>query len=248
MGESLVNPPLVETLCEFRFKAEAAWDWTIPGRLYGLIGEEFSDRAELNTLGLEVAVERDKPVATQIHTGPGRVQLKRPDNSAMVQVGPQLLVINHLKPYPGWKHFLTLTLKILEEHRTLAEMPFNRIGLRYINQIGLSDGPTDIGQIITTDPRLQAELDRPLVGFYQRYELQHEDPPGILIHQTGIQRSPDGKATLMLDLDFGSHSVSDLGASGDVRQWLDKAHDRIYEAFRATLVSAIYEKMREGTS
>lgn len=248
MGEKLAKPPLIEALCEFRFKADSGWDWTIPGRLYERIKEEFSERVELNMLGMEVTMGRGKPVATQIHTGPDKIQLKRPDGSAMVQVGSHLLVINQLKPYHGWEDFLALIIRILGKYRDLDNSLFDRIGLRYINQIALANGQTDIGQIITTDPPLHDVLDRPIVGFYQRYELRHEDPPGVLIHQTGITKTSDGKSALMVDLDFGSHVVADLGATEDVRQWLNEAHDRIYEAFRATLNPDIYEKMRKGTS
>lgn len=245
MGEKLANPPLIEALCEFRFKSDSSWDWTIPGRLYERIKEEFTERVELKMLGMEVSVGRGKPVATQIHTGPDKIQLKRPDGSAMVQVGPHLLVINQLKPYRGWNDFLALVIRMLVEYRDLDNSPFDRIGLRYINRIALANDQTDIGRIITTDPPLHDALDRPIVGFYQRYELQHEDPPGVLIHQTGITKAPDGKSALMVDLDFGSHMVADLSATDAVRQWLNEAHNRVYEAFRATLHPDVYERMRK---
>lgn len=248
MGEKLASPPLIEALCEFRFKESDKWDWTIPGRLFDQIGSEFSQRNQVNAFGIQVSLGPGRPVTSHIEASPERLQFKRPDGSAMVQVGPHLLTINHLRPYPQWENFLTLILRTLKTYwkLTTEQVPFERIGLRYINEIQLTVEQVDIGEIITTKPPLGEPLDRPLVGFYQRYELKYEEPLGILIHQTGIQKTADGKASLMLDLDFGSQEVFNLSTEDEVRNWLEKAHDRVYEAFRASLVPDVYEKMRRG--
>jgi hypothetical protein len=234
-------------LCEFRFKESDKWDWTIPGRLFDQIGSEFSQRNQVNAFGVQVNFGPGKPVTSHIETSPERLQFKRPNNSAMVQVGPHLLTVNHLKPYPQWENFLALILRILETYWKLTEhVPFERIGLRYINEIQLSAEQIEISAIITTSPSLPGPLNCPLAGFYQRHELRYDGPLGILIHQTGIQAKPDGKTSLMLDLDFGSQDVSDLKTKDEVQNWLEKAHDRVYEAFRASLVPLEYEKMQRG--
>jgi uncharacterized protein (TIGR04255 family) len=247
MGEKLASPPLIEALCEFRFKESDNWDWTIPGRLFDQIKDEFNLRTQVNALGVQVSLGPGKPVTSHIETSPERLQFKRADGSAMVQIGPHLLVINHLRPYPQWENFLQLILRILTIYwQTTEQAPLERIGLRYINQILLPSGQVDLKTVITTDPQLKGPLNKPLMGFYQRYELRHEQPPGALIHQTGIQPASDGTPNLMLDLDFGSQTVSDLSTADHIEDWLVKAHDHVYEAFRASLDRAVYTKMKKG--
>jgi uncharacterized protein (TIGR04255 family) len=198
MAQALKNPPLIEAVCEFRLAPGSEWDWTIPGRLYDRIRREFPERSELHRIGVAVRHPPNVPSAPAlIEAGPDRVQLKRPDGSAMVQVGPRMLAINHLRPYDRWEVFRDLVLQITKAYGEVATIhPLARIGLRYINQIPRSDRLTK--QIIRIWPSLYGTLNKPVTAFYQRYELQHEMPKGTLVHQTGIQTTDAGDAVVML--------------------------------------------------
>src|SRR5947208_3343497 len=94
MGEKLVSPPLLEALCEFRFAPTEAWDWTLPGRLYDRIEKEFSERSQVEGIEVQLSLGPGQPPSSQIMRGPDRVQMKRKDGTAMVQVGPHLLAVN----------------------------------------------------------------------------------------------------------------------------------------------------------
>ena len=185
------------------------------------------------------------PIAT-IQSAPNRVQLKRENGSAMVQVGPHLLAINHLKPYPAWETFRSLIIRIFEEYRNVAgEVPLDRIGLRYINEVVVSEYPFEIGKYITLDPPLGGSLDRPLRSMYQRYEIEQDVPEGILIHQSGIRREQE-KSVVIIDLDYGSSMAKQTKAIGEIRDWLDAAHDRIYESYVASLAPEFYQGLKKG--
>jgi uncharacterized protein (TIGR04255 family) len=231
MGEKLQNPPLLEAVCEFRFAQPTPWDWTIPGRLYDLLDEQFPGRSEA-TLPL-----------------PGNqrvVQLRRLDGSAMVQVGERLLAVNHLRPYTDWATYRDLILTIFQKCCGLiAPVTLARLGLRYINQLETPGESFQIGELLTLDPPLSGPLKRPLKGFYQRYEVVQESPRGVLIHQTGLQNA-GGQQLVMLDLDFGSEDVKDVQSVQAVRTWLDLAHERVLEAFVASLPPSVYEAMKRG--
>lgn len=246
MGEKLAKPPVIEAICEFRFAETAPWEWTIPGQLYDKIGQEFADRSQLQGMGVQIKASQSAPPIATIQPAPNRVQLKRQDGSAMVQIGPHLLAINHLKPYPEWETFRLLITRIFDQYRSITgDAPLERIGLRYINEIAVPDYPFDIGSYITLDPPLTGALDRPLRSAYQRYELEEEQPVGALIHQSGIRRE-EGKTAIILDLDFGSTMANQTRATDEIRDWLDAAHDRIYESFVASLNPEMYEKLRKG--
>lgn len=244
--EPLVRPPLVEAVCEFRFAPTDQWDLTVPGRLYDRISDEFPLREQAQSFALQLG-EGARPAEPAVQRTSDRVLMHREDGSALVQVGPHQLAVHHKLPYPGWAGFYTLIERMLGMYLEIVPSTPERVGLRYINQIPLSSSETpEIGSLITLDPPIPAEIDRPLENFYQRYELQHDAPEGILIHQTGgLQLSPEGERIVMLDLDFGSlpGSAPDVA---DAASWLQAAHDRVEEAFQASVNPELLAKMRRG--
>lgn len=245
MGELLKNPPLIEAVCEFHFEDDSKWDWTVPGRLFDKIGAEFSERAEVHRLGVTIQQASGKVSAPSvIEAGPDRIQLKRSDGSAMVQVGARQLVINQLQPYQDWKTFCELILRIYATYNdVVGGGTLSRIGLRYINQIGLSGQACN--EVITIWPSLANSLNKNISSFYQRYELIHDNPDGLLIHQTGLI-GEENKKIVVLDLDFISNAVSSLTSRDSISDWLNRAHDRVEEAFIDSLTPTVYARFKEG--
>jgi uncharacterized protein (TIGR04255 family) len=246
--ESLARPPLIEAVCEFRFAPSDEWDWTIPGRLYDRIQGEFPRREQVQGIGFTLQIgEGPQPTVPAVQGGVDRVMMSREDGSAVVQVGPNQIVVNHKLPYPGWNRFYELIERILGMYLDLApSTPPQRVGLRYINQIPRpSEESVDIGALITLDPPIPPKIDCPLNNFYQRYELIHKDPAGLLVHQTGMQMTQDRSGVLVLDLDFGSLPTS-LPSIAQVGRWLHAAHDRVEEAFQASVNPDLLERMRRG--
>lgn len=245
MSELLKKPPLVEAVCEFQFDPNSKWDWTVPGRLFDKIGKEFSERADVHRLSLafqQVSGKVSPP--SVIEGGPDRIQLKRPDGSAMVQVGPRQLIINHLKPYPGWPAFRDMILNVYSSYISVSEGgALGRLGLRYINQIELAN--RGYKEIISVWPSFSGRLNKKASTFFQRYELKHEKPEGLLVHQTGLMQVEE-KDIIMLDLDFISSAVSGMTQQKDIAGWLEQAHDRVEESFIDSLTPNIYKQLKEG--
>jgi len=245
MGIDLKNPPLVEALCEFRFEPSSPWDWTIPGQLYDQIRETFPEKSGVGSV--EVGFKAGEgPATTTFHSQPEKVQLKRSDGSALVQIGPHLLVINQLRPYENWQRFRGLIQEVYEEHAKIAgKLPIFRIGLRYINRLETPSGEIDIKSLLTIGPPLEGALEKPLLSFYQRYELTHKTPLGILIHQTGIAKNGETRF-MMLDLDFVGSELTGVSGSQQIYEYLDAAHDRIEEAFIASLNPNFLNRLKKG--
>lgn len=242
MGESLKNPPLAEALFELQLKPSAGWDWTVAGLLYDRFKSEFSERGQ----AISVAFSGGLPEA-QPPLGFQRVQLKRPDGSAMIQVAPNQLIVNHLRPYPGWVVFKKLVADIVEGF--LASGPrLEPMGmhLRYVNLLGPFPAKGDLSTILTMLPRLTGPLLRETAGFYQRNELLYDQPKGVLLLQSGLSVTDKGPQ-VVLDIDF-------LSAQGDVGMvetmdalstWLEGAHEHVGAAFRAALTDSVYDAFKE---
>jgi uncharacterized protein (TIGR04255 family) len=186
------------------------------------------------SFGVELKSDASAPAAL-LHPAPERVQFRRSDESALLQVGPGLLVVNQLRPYPGWEHFRALILDTCAHHQQLGDLGrLTRVGLRYINRLDPSEEHFTIGDYLTLDPPLPPSLDRPLRSFHQRYEIDIASPTGLLIHQTGIVTT-GLRSHLMLDLDFVSETPPPLSARDELSHWLDAAHEQVEIAFLASL-------------
>ncbi len=158
----LANPPLVEAVCEFRFDPSDEWDWTVPGRLYDRIDKEFPRREQIQGFGFSLQVgEGLQHTVPMVQGGLDKVLMSREDGSALVQVGQSQLVINHRLPYPGWKDFYALIERLLRTYLDLVPSSFQRVGLRYINQIPAPPSG-ELGLFITLDPPVPQEIRRPL--------------------------------------------------------------------------------------
>ena len=195
---------------------------------------------------MQLVLGPDKPSAQPVIKGPERVQMKWPDGSAMVQVGPHLLVINHLRPYSDWEYFRPMILDAFSKHEKISRATkLARIGLRYINQIKLPEGDCRLETITTLDPKLTGVMNRPLAGMYQRFELEQERPKAVLIVQVGTQRTEQGNF-VMLDFDIGSQPQQEFSSIDSVATWLNDAHERIDEAFLAAVNPDLIEKWKRG--
>jgi uncharacterized protein (TIGR04255 family) len=250
LSEQLAHPPLVEALCEIQFTPATAWDWTIPGRLYERLSPQFPEKNSVPTLGFTTEIAQSGQPSIMLQPSPDRVRFTRADGSALVQVAPQLLAINHLLPYPGWNTFSGLIRDVFAAFAAVAPATgVARIGLRYINRIAIEHGSLEeIRAIITYSPPVHEDSGTRFSSFYQRYEFATDDPVGTLIHQTAKQAQPDAQVYLVLDLDFQSTQgvsaiLSDTSAT---RAWLDAAHERIEQAFRESLTAERFDKMRGG--
>ncbi len=225
------RPPLVEAVCEFRFTDSSGWDWTVPGRLHERIRNAFPTVRQIRPRVVVVGMEPAPPVSNV-----ERLHFASADGTRLVQSGPNLLAINVLPPYPGWDQFCDLVLKIFGHHAKLVQAgPVARVGLRYINRIGL--GGRDAADLLCVLPELRSFFDASPTSFFERYEIHYAEPPGALTYQAGDVAGPE--RALMIDLDFWRESLDEVSPDA-LRRWLTAAHDRIEEVF----VRSLSEKAR----
>ena len=102
MGRKYKSPPLVEAVCEFRLTPDTPWDLTIPGLFYERVKGTFAQREQRMVQKVELT-QGPQGLQQQIHTSE-RIVLFTEDKKMLVQLGPRLLVVNVLKPYPTWQY------------------------------------------------------------------------------------------------------------------------------------------------
>lgn len=247
MSRLYQKPPLIEALCEFQF-ADGEWDWTIPGLVYQQIKEQFPIKRQAPTVEFEVQADPDQ-ISQRLKGGLGRMQFLRIDETALVQVGPQLLVVNQLQPYPHWSRLKPLILDTLEVYRQVAwPAGFKRLGLRYVNHIQLPSHEVEMSTYFNFGPRLPDPIaSDPIRSLLLRVDLAQESHQGhLVLTLASAPREDQGGPALILDLDFATTSAADI-AFDEIGAWIETAHDRIETAFEASITDqlrAIFEEVR----
>jgi uncharacterized protein (TIGR04255 family) len=240
----LAHPPLIEAICELRFAQPIVVDPALSQDLRGL---GFPDPPRRWT-GAEVIIDTtvSPPTPTVRHIE--RDQYIRPDGSMMVQVGDNVLVVNHLRPYATWPSYLSVITRVLAAFSARAGGgTLERAGLRYLNRLTLVPPHIRVRDVLRIFALTGEPFDgRPLRGFYQRYDLMYPDEGGGLTLQVGVGTDQNGPH-VVLDIDFGSSFGSTPPfAPFDAPAWLEAAHGRVESVFVGSLNPSYLAQLQAG--
>lgn len=241
MSRKYKNPPLVETLCEFQFVPGQPWDFTIHGLYYEKISKGFPDKQQQIGIGFRVKQEAGA-IQQEFLPAAERMQFFRKDKTALVQVGPDLLTVNHLKPYPTWENFKPLIVDNLNKYHEVANPKgFKRIGLRYINKIDIPKKLIEMTDYFNFYPRIPKELPQIHEAFNVRVEIPHQENRDriLLTFSNTISEKPD-MLSFLLDLDY-IMNIPEKVPLEQASEWLEHAHKVIEETFE----SCITDKCRK---
>lgn len=232
------NPPLVEVVAEFRFTPSEPWDLTVPGLVYDHLRDQFPRKRLLKVLEGEAAAEASG--IRQEFRLADRMQFLREDEKAFVQVGPDLLAVNHLAPYPTWEGFVPLVHRAFEAHLAVAKPKgLRRIGLRYVNQVAISGSPIELADYLNFRPFVGPGLPQVMSGFILGMQSPYEDGRDILRLQltTGDTDTPDS-VVVILDMDYFM-ARQEAVPIPETLGWIEIAHTRIQDVFEACLTDRL---------
>lgn len=216
-----------------RFEPSQPWDWTIPGLIYAEIRSEFPKKAEQRT---EFLIGAGGGSLKSLASGnPSALRFLREDEKALLVVGPDVISINFLRPYPNWPEFRASIekAKVLYE-RVAKPKAFKRIGLRYINRIDLPEKEVRIEDYLTAVPSIPKQLPQTFGPFMQRVELPLPSLPGTLILQSGSHADAVEHPAFLLDLDCVTVAPEKIPLAAAL-EWIDQAHEQVETAFEACI-------------
>jgi len=239
MGRRYANPPIVEAICEFILTAETRWDLTVPGLLYERLKQSFPQKEQRMVQEVELT-QGPEGLQQQIRTSE-RLLFVTEHRNLLVQVGPRLLVVNALKPYPHWEGFkprIEMVWKSLQE--TIDVQGLERIGLRYINRIELSAQSIELEEYFEFYPFVGRWLPQRMTSFLVGVEFSYaNDRDRCRVQLTPITHSEtEGKIAFILDLDYFLARPRGV-AVVDVLDWIEEAHSRVEEAFEGCITDKL---------
>ncbi len=235
MNEKYEECPIIEALCEFHFTSKGQWDFTIPGLVYEKVKKRFPIKQQ--QVGIEVQFRpTEKGIEHKIESAPPRTQFYTKDKKALIQVAPDLLVINRLKPYSSWVKFKPMILNNLKIYRSVAEpLGFKRIGLRYINKIDIKDGFDKLKDYFTFYPATPPELPQECKSFISRVEISYfDDRDRLLITIAPTQPEKPNITSIILDIDYIMNRPEAVSIDS-INGWIEEAHSTIKIAFEACI-------------
>jgi len=243
--EKLKTCPLIETVCELRFAQSVPWDASVTGLLQEQLKARFPVVERPSGKHVEVMLGKGSPSVHEIESS--RTQFFSADKRALIQTDSRMVSANRLAPYEGWEaSFLPIIQEMLKAVRAVRpSFELSHVGLRYINGIPLRPDDADLEHYLTILPRLKGRLERPLRGFFHRYELAHDDFGAALVLQAGLRRET-GKTVVMLDLDCVSLKAAELKTDDAIRAWLERAHACVIESFNASITADLLERLKKG--
>jgi len=247
VGKKYRNPPIIEALCEFRFEPSLPWDLAIPGLVYEKVRDSFPKRRQIRAFETSISTG-PAGVEQQIRTT-DRMQFLREDEKALIQVGPDLLAVNHLRPYPTWREFLPLIQKGFDAYREAANPKgIRRIGLRYINRIEIPGQRIELEEYFEFRPFVGPHLPQDFGPFIIGIQVPYEDSRDALrLQLANATIETPNIVAVMLDLDYFLAKPGKISLDR-VFEWIDVAHSHVEEVFEACITDRLrqmFEKVRE---
>lgn len=234
MDRKYAKSPIKEALCEFQFVPNQPWDMTVAGLFYEKIKEEFPIKKQ--QVGYQFGFQPKEDGIEQKVEKFQRMQFFNSDSSALVQVGVDLLTINHLKPYSKWENFKSMIIENLKKYQELATPKgFKRIGLRYINKIGFSENSIEIKDYFNYYPSTPDDLPQMHDTFHVRVEIPYKQGRDhLIITLTNVIPEIPDRISLILDLDYIIEKP-EITTGNQTSDWIADAHIEIKKAFEACI-------------
>ncbi|HEU4386773.1 MAG TPA: TIGR04255 family protein [Blastocatellia bacterium] len=242
------NPPLIEAVCEFRLSAESKWDLTVPGLMYERLRSDFPNKEQ--RVFQEVQITQGPEGLQQRLQASERILLLTSDKNIFIQLGPRLLAVNCLKPYPTWEGFMPRIDSAFDALRTVVEIRgFQRVALRYVNRIELPASVVNLEEYFEFGPMvgdsLMAEFPRGMADLTVGCVFSHNGG-GDQCKVQLITAAPDspGNSAFLLDLDYFT-SPPRVVKVDEAVGWVVSTHEKIERVFEGCITQRLRDLFGE---
>lgn len=238
-SEKYKNSPIKEAACELRIVAGSPWDLAVPGLVYERLKGRFPKRRQEKTISATVVGAALTTLEME------RLQFLRDDEKALVSISKDVFVVSSLQPYLEWEHYRPL---ILDSFKTYSEITspagFQRLGLRYINQIDFKQDKVLLEDFFEFYPFVGKRLPQDHGTFVVGVEMPFSAGRDNLRLQLATAAPASGyKLSINLDLDYFLLDPAKVGLV-DLENWLEEAHSTIAKVFEGCITDNLRRRFR----
>lgn len=133
------NPPIIESICEFKFTEDTDWDITVPGLIFEDVKDDYPHKEQRTAQEISISPKtaESNEIKSQIRKSDFAIFYKE-DKKSLIQIGPRIFSTSRLKPYHTWNEFKSQIDYAFAKLKGRVELKgIQRIGLRYINRINI---------------------------------------------------------------------------------------------------------------
>jgi uncharacterized protein (TIGR04255 family) len=241
MSRKYESSPIIETICEFQFEPDPAWDFTILGLVYDKIKNQFPIRNQVAQINAAIT---ENVSAIQIDTIP-LIQFLRENRNTLVQVGQNLLTINQLSPYTSWEDFQPYIKESVQSYSEVANSrQIHRVALRYINRIILKQG-IKLEDYFNFLPVFNQGHSENFQSFIVGIQIPSEASGGTINLQLGTTDTDDPETiALLMDISFTLSQPEKIDLSNVIER-INTAHDRIESIFETCITDELRQVFKE---
>lgn len=222
-------------------------DITLYGLIYEKIKHKFPQKRAIVGVGLQPYLPQEGEVKETIHTTPPQInfllrgQFRKTDESAILEVGSNVLVVHKLQPYSTWSDFKSMILENFGIFRELVSpRGFRRISLRYLNIFEFEQKNVELEHYFYFRPHLHSFASTAR-SFYIKAEYPFEDANEALsLTLASIIPSKQDALAILLDIEYAMLKPEYVPLD-ELEIWLEKAHDNLEKAFESSITDATRE-------
>lgn len=224
------NPPLVEAVFEMFFTS-TEWSSIIPGLFYTEIKSQFPKIKQSN-IGFGISFDNG---GIKIGSGNNEItQYLNNEEDTIIQLSNNMLTVNKLPKYNGWENYrILISFAVDTLKRVLNITSVQRIGLKTLNKIDIgSHSLANLKKHFTIYPSLPSFLETDINSLQLNIEspiVVNEEIMAILL--VTLKREPNYEAPVMFQL----YTTKIANVPSNYQDWLETAHNRIYEIFNQSL-------------
>jgi len=233
------KPPVIEALCELFFEPRD-WDDTVPGAFYARIQDQFTIKEQLIGSEAEINLGPGHATTVGVRPLPPRMKFFTPTKDRLIQLAPNLLVVNKLRPYTSFEDWVgTLDRALVHYREVVPGATIARVGVRYLNRITVPGDRVDLARYFRVIPHLPESLGKDHGAFLLRLELlvPEADHSLLLSFATSPQEQP-GSMTFLLDL-YDAWKPESPQPVDQVIAQVRQAHDHIQAAFERNITDEL---------
>jgi uncharacterized protein (TIGR04255 family) len=154
----------------------------------------------------------------------------------MVAVGPDMVSIHVMRPYPGWDYFRSRVEETLAAYRQIADPKgIRRIGIRYINLIPSDSAAGNPQRFFIDVPAGSIGANSSLRTFAHRHEYVFEDEPVKVVVSFSLSVAVDQSPLYLLDIDVSQEWLVDALPIRSALRRIDELRDRERSAFETLI-------------
>ena len=236
MRKEYKSSPIIEALVEVHF-SQTKTDFTVWADFNNRLKKSYPIVEELLIPKTELRIAQDRK------SGEGKISQEKllrfyqKDRTQLVQANKDFVSVNKLKPYSGYEKFRTDTEIVLKNYIDLTSPKLiNQIGMRYINQIIISETSIELSDYFRFMPQIPDEVTEGVN--INNVLLQIQFAPRNSQHQlmTALRSdvsSVEGQSVFFLDI-YDMLSINNEVDINVILNSLNEAHkniERVFEGF-----------------